>query len=256
MQLISNDVPIATGIYYIVCNITLKGYVGQARNIKNRIKQHLYSSISQDRKDYDVPFHAAIRKYGVENFTLTVLEICDESALNDREQYWIKELNTYIHAKDKSGYNVTEGGKHSVHRTKLTPNALTQIYQLLKENVLTYEEIAIKFNVCTGTIKKINAGKLCYTNTLNYPLRDNNSCKNKQKFGNYSYTGTAVEQLDINTNELLNLYPSALAASIALGNKEYNKHIAHCCAGKRKTAYGYKWRFREISETDWRTLFK
>ena len=255
MQLVSENIPAGTGIYKVTCKISSKSYIGQARNIKARIKQHLRSSINPTAKDYDVPFHAAIRKYGIENFDITILELCDESTLNDRERYWIKELGTYIHAEWSTGYNVTEGGKQSVRRLKLTPEVLTQVYSLIKENILTYAEIADKFELNPDTIKRISIGKICYNSAFIYPLRDNSRCVNKQKFGGYLYTGTAVEQLDTNTGALLNLYPSALAAAMALGNNEYNKHIAHCCAGKRKTAYGYSWKFREISETDWRALF-
>lgn len=48
----------------------------------------------------------AIKKYGKENFSKEILEFCDnESKLNEREKFWIKELNAI-----KEGYNLTEGG--------------------------------------------------------------------------------------------------------------------------------------------------
>lgn len=255
MQLVSNDLPVVTGIYKVTCKATLKSYIGQARNIKMRIKQHLRSSINDAAKDYGVPFHAAIRKYGIENFDIEVLELCDAAELNDKERYWIKMLGTYIHAEGSGGYNVTEGGRQSVRRIKLTPEVLTQIFSLLKENILTYKEIADKFALNADTVKRLNTGRMCYDPRLSYPLRNNSTCVNKQKFGSYLYTGTAVEQLDRYTGNLLALYPSAFAAASALGNVEYNKHIAHCCSGKRKTAYGYKWKFRDISEAEWKSLF-
>lgn len=255
MELMSNNIPVTTGIYKVTCKITLKSYIGQARNIKTRVKQHLHSSINQARKDYDVPFHAAIRKYGVENFEISILETCEEPELNNRERYWIKVFNTYIHSENSMGYNVTEGGKQTVRRLKLTPEILKQIYVLLKDNILTYSEIAVMFKLNPDTIKGINSGKICFDSTITYPLRDNNECVNRQKMGCYRYKGTAVEQLDKLTGNLLNLYPSAMSAALALGNIDYNKHIAHCCAGRRKTAYGYVWKFREISEQDWKALF-
>ena len=50
----------------------------------------------------------AMQKYGIENFTLSILELCDKSKLNEREKFWIKKLNT----NDKNcGYNLTEGGQ-------------------------------------------------------------------------------------------------------------------------------------------------
>lgn len=259
MELTSTSIPVVTGIYKVTCKINSKSYIGQARNVKERIKQHLWSSFNPAKKDFDVPFHAALRKYGIENFDLDILELCEAAELNDRECYWIKLFGTYVHAKNAAGYNVTEGGKQSVRRSKLTPDILSEVYLLIKENVLTYDEIAAKFELTASTIKKINAGKICYNSAFSYPLRDNTACVNKglhkQKFGEYRYTGTAVEQYDIHTNELLNMYPTALAAARALGDSAFNKHIANCCAGRRKTAYGYVWKFIEIAEQDWKALF-
>jgi group I intron endonuclease len=259
MELTSNNIPVVTGVYKITCKINSKSYIGQARNVKERIKQHLWSSFNPSKKDFDVPFHAALRKYGIENFDLDILEICEADELNDKECYWIKLFGTYVHAENAAGYNATEGGKQSVRRSKLTPDVLSEVYLLIKENVLTYDEIAAQFELTASTIKKINTGKICYNSAFTYPLRDNKACVNKslrkQKFGEYRYTGTAVEQYNIHTNELLNRYPTALAAARALGDSALNKHIANCCAGRRKTAYGYTWKFVEIAEQDWKALF-
>ena len=46
-----------------------------------------------------------MRKYGRENFSFQIIEECPPEKLQEREIYWIKELNTY-HA----GYNETLGG--------------------------------------------------------------------------------------------------------------------------------------------------
>lgn len=50
----------------------------------------------------------AIKKYGKENFEKEILEECDNlEILNEREIFWIKELNSI----DKIiGYNIHEGG--------------------------------------------------------------------------------------------------------------------------------------------------
>ena len=50
-------------------------------------------------------------KYGVENFIVEELEqVENEHDLNDRESYWIQELETYgIH-----GYNATKGGDGAI----------------------------------------------------------------------------------------------------------------------------------------------
>lgn len=48
----------------------------------------------------------AIQKYGIENFEKEIIEICDSlDKLNEREKFWIKELNAI-----NEGYNISLGG--------------------------------------------------------------------------------------------------------------------------------------------------
>lgn len=51
-----------------------------------------------------------------------------------------------------------------------------------------------------------------------------------------------VLQLDPKTEEIIAVYPSIQKAYDALG-KQHSGHIAAVCTGKRKTAYGYKWKY-------------
>ena len=90
-------------IYKITCLITGKPYVGKTkRNLKRRIIEHKRDS-SRGRPGID----AAIAKYGWENFTVEVLEICPVNRLNEREIFFIAELD----CKTPNGYNLTDGGK-------------------------------------------------------------------------------------------------------------------------------------------------
>ena len=48
----------------------------------------------------------AIEKYSIENFQKEILETCNtKEQLNEREIFWIKELNSI-----ETGYNISEGG--------------------------------------------------------------------------------------------------------------------------------------------------
>ena len=50
----------------------------------------------------------AIKKYGIGNFKKEILEICESyKHMNEREKYWIKELNC---CKSKNCYNISTGG--------------------------------------------------------------------------------------------------------------------------------------------------
>jgi hypothetical protein len=53
-----------------------------------------------------------MRKYGIENFSFTIIEECSIEDLDNKEKYWI----AYYNSTDKNkGYNRTEGGSDGVH---------------------------------------------------------------------------------------------------------------------------------------------
>lgn len=87
MKLTQTSITNNSGIYRLLNLITGKSYIGQAKNIAVRIKSHLLSVINENKKDYNVPIHIAIRKYGQDNFSLEILEECPAKDLNKREQY-------------------------------------------------------------------------------------------------------------------------------------------------------------------------
>lgn len=67
----------------------------------------------------------------------------------------------------------------------------------------------------------------------------------KRRKGVTPINAKPVEQLDIQTNSVITEYISATHAAIAvMGEKQGCSNILNVCKGKRKTAYGYKWRFK------------
>ena len=86
-------------IYKIINLINGKLYVGQTKfSVEKRFKEHAKA---------DSLIGRAIRKYGIENFKLEIIEICKTfTELNEREIFWIKELN----CKVPNGYNISDGG--------------------------------------------------------------------------------------------------------------------------------------------------
>lgn len=75
------------GIYKITNNITNKAYIGQSTNISKRWKRHQRDCYDCKSSSYDYPLYRSIRKYGLDNFTFEVLEICSEDMLDEREIY-------------------------------------------------------------------------------------------------------------------------------------------------------------------------
>lgn len=91
-------------IYKIVCKINNKIYIGQTKaRLRKRWKDHVYYAYKRNGKSH---LANAVRLYGEENFEITVIEECEsKEELDNRETYWIKELDTL-----NSGYNLNIGG--------------------------------------------------------------------------------------------------------------------------------------------------
>lgn len=93
-------------IYKITNLVNGKIYVGKTiHDLKVRIGQHKNDSKSTTRS-YSSKLYNAIKKYGWDSFKWEIVEKCkNESELNEREIFWIKNLGTI-----NGGYNINEGG--------------------------------------------------------------------------------------------------------------------------------------------------
>lgn len=87
-----------SGIYMLTCKINGRRYIGQSGNITRRMWEHKYQ-----RKSARLPISRAIKKYGFENFEVTVLEYCTPEELNEKEMFYIETLNPE--------YNISAGGE-------------------------------------------------------------------------------------------------------------------------------------------------
>jgi len=77
--------PASPGIYKIECDVTSKAYIGQATSLRANASNHLYKL--NLGIDYNPPLQAAYNKYGANNFTYSLLELCAEADLTAREQW-------------------------------------------------------------------------------------------------------------------------------------------------------------------------
>ena len=72
------------GIYKIENLINGKIYVGQSNNIERRFSQH--KSPYEQKRFSDKPLYKAFQKYGIENFSFSVIEECTVEQLNEKEK--------------------------------------------------------------------------------------------------------------------------------------------------------------------------
>ena len=202
-------------IYKITNLVNGKIYVGKTnQTIEQRYKEHWADSKRDNISNR--PLYKAFNKYGKDNFTVEELEECPIDIVSDREVYWIEKLGSF-----KYGYNATLGGdgKHYAD--------YDLIYNLYKEGY-NITQIANKTHYDKATIstaigmqgisheEKVARGKIAIQHS--------------------------VAQLDKDTLEILNIFPS-LKEAYAFLNKPHSGHIAAVCNGKRKTAYGFKWKY-------------
>ena len=106
-------------MYYIYCytnKINQHKYVGQTNNYNRRIREHRSCAFNKNASSYNDLIHKKIREYGEENFEITLIEKLytdDIEEVNKREQYWIKEKNSYC--GNGAGYNMDLGGGRKEH---------------------------------------------------------------------------------------------------------------------------------------------
>lgn len=94
-------------VYKYTNKINDKVYIGiTTRSLEERHKDHVQSEINTNNA-----FHKALKKYGVKNFDLQVIDTAETlEELKEKEKRWIQKCNSWVHAKNSNGYNVTLGG--------------------------------------------------------------------------------------------------------------------------------------------------
>lgn len=110
-----------SGIYCYKNALNGKMYVGQSRNLKSRLCGH--NSDLEKGRDACLLLQRAVTKYGMDNFSVLVLEYCEIKDLNEREIFWIHNLSSL----SPTGYNIKHGGlsgKHSEQTKQKISNAL------------------------------------------------------------------------------------------------------------------------------------
>ena len=156
-------------IYIITNDINDKVYIGQSVNANNRFLQHKSEAILQSN---NMLIHKAMRKYGIEHFSCTILEEQIDN-YDERECYWIEKYQSV----QPNGYNICIGGKgtgagifHASAKIK-DIDTLMNIYDLIKNTNITFSIIANQFNISEAQISGINNGIYYYNNEFIYPLR-------------------------------------------------------------------------------------
>ena len=145
-----------SGIYRWVNTLNNNTYVGSGLNLSKRVGNYYNKS---ELKRNPRPIHAALLKYGYENFNLEILEYCKADELIVREQYYldllIPEYNVLTSAYSLLGF------KHSPENiAKFKLKKISQehkdILSLTHLGKVVSQETKDKLSLATTNYKKNN----------------------------------------------------------------------------------------------------
>ena len=163
-----------------------------------------------------------MNKYGVENFLIELIEETDFP--EEREVFWIEQKQSF-----KNGYNATIGGDGKPYLN----------YDLLIATYLETQSIAETARICK-----------CDRNHLSDILKAKNiNIKTNQEVNKTKY-GNCISQFT-KDNQYIQTFQTAKDAARAVCPQTSSlggvtSHITDVCKGKRKTAYGYIWKYAPI----------
>lgn len=204
-------------IYQIVNDINQKIYIGMTeRTLEERWREHCKDYLRRDFENR--PLYRAIKKYGIEHFHIELIEETNNPA--EREIYWIEQKRTF-----KNGYNATLGGDGTHY---LDYDLLIAVYKQTQNLTKTAE-------LCH-----------CDRHHLSQILKANNIVVKSSKEVNKNQ-GYIINQFTKDNNYVQTFSSAKEAARFVAPNSSslggVVGHITDVCKGKRKTAYGYIWRY-------------
>ena len=121
-------------IYCYTNKVNGKKYVGQTVDFLKRYKEHINDSYNMNKKcGYNLPFHCAIRKYGIENFEIEILKenLKDYEEMDYWERYYIAEFDLLV--KNGKGYNLSDGGGNGNNFAGKTEEEIKEIRRKISE---------------------------------------------------------------------------------------------------------------------------
>ena len=207
-------------IYQIINDINGKIYIGKTeRNIEERFQEHCKDYLRRELEKR--PLYSAMKKYGVQHFHIELIE--ETNSPEEREIYWIEQKRSF-----KYGYNATMGGDGKRY---LDYDLIIETYKQVKNQ----NEVARMLDISSDSVHNV----LVSNNVAIIPNTEVNA----------KLLGKIINQYDKQGN-FIQSFASAKAAADALGkttatSKGATSHIADVCKGKRKTAYGFIWKYAD-----------
>lgn len=244
------------GYIYKITNISNhKMYIGQTTKVRptDRFSQHKYLSTHPEQEKYISVLHAAMNKYGVDNFIFEIIQQIDNNLLNEKEIFWINYYNTIV----PNGYNLTKGGQGTVGFSRPQTQEEKQKRSIsLKQYYNNHPEVKEKISKHTKQLwenleyrtKVTQSNKHFYQNHPDKFKGENNPMYGKHhteealtKMKAHAATKKLkIAKLDKETLQILQVFDGVKDAEKAL-------NVSHGwiskAARQNKVAYGFRWKF-------------
>lgn len=227
-------------VYCYTNKINGKKYIGITnRSVSERQTAHIYEATHEKCATYNTPFKRAIRKYGIENFILDILDCVEtkEEACSLEIQY-ISELETYYKYCNSNGYNATTGGELII-RPRDRVLKIDSDYNVVEiyDSVSSAEANNKKcVHECVNSLDDIRtANGHCWLYE-----KDFNSMSENELILFVDRRLRPLYQIDAEMN-IVSKWKGSKEASKALGLNQSN--ISMCANGKRTKCGGYHWMY-------------
>lgn len=222
------------GIYKITNIINNHCYIGQSVDIKRRLSEHLLQR-------YKATIYYAFDKYGIDNFTFEIIELCPKESLNEREKYWIAFYDSY-----NNGYNMTQGGEGNFmngHCRQVVQYDQNGNFIAIYNSILDAER-ALGINpkasnitgVCKGRNYLDHGFQWRYLEDVEEPTQNIGECPKKAIICSKKQK---VAQCDIKSHVIIQIFNSIYEASQVTSTSRSG--IQKVLKGTQSTAGGYYW---------------
>ena len=254
-------------IYCFTNLINQKKYIGSSCSTdpQRRYSQHMYFVNHPDSEKGQYPLYCAIRKYGIENFSYTILEYLSDKISEEQvrkiEYKYLIDNNTLV----PNGYNQTLNTLHPLNDIKTYEkmketkrNKAKRIAELDENKKIVqiwrsivdcaeqtgYNEKHLA-SCCRGERKTTNGKSFCWVDdndNLIIPEYHRDPYKGEKGTTQIQSSSRKVAKMNKN-NEILQVYDT-----LALAARENNcdsSGISKVCRGLRNTCGGYYWKYVE-----------
>lgn len=188
-----------SGIYIITNIVNNKKYIGSSLNYKQRLRQHKYSL--RKNSHYNKHLQSSFNKYGEENFTFKLLELC--SNLIERETFHIYSQNVLnplfgynkaTNIENTSGYKMSEYSRKKMSLAKkgkkMHPNTKKALIKANKNR--NYDTSHLKTEEVKNKISKALMKPVLQYDLLGNFIKKWSSVKKASEFYNILHTNISA----------------------------------------------------------------